>query len=503
VFEKILIANRGEIAIRVIRCLRDMGIDSVAVFSDADRRSLHVSWATEAVHLPGLTAAETYLDMDRIIEAAQRTGAQAIHPGYGFLSERAEFARRCEKEGLVFIGPHPESIDRMGDKTAARDIMSEAGVPIIPGYQAEDADYEQVLEAAREIGFPVMLKAAAGGGGKGMRLVQREPDLKSAYQQAKSEAKGAFNDDRVYLEKFLEAPRHIEVQIACDKHGHRIHLGERECTIQRRHQKVVEECPSPIVDAELRAEMGAIAVQAAEAVGYDSVGTVEFLMDRHRNYYFLEMNTRLQVEHCVTEWVTGLDLVRMQIEIAAGMPLTVRQSDVKMGGHSIECRIYAEDPAHQFRPSPGVITHLIAPSGNGVRDDSGVFQGYEVSIYYDPLISKLSTWGQTRAEAIARMKRALGEYKIGGIKSNLSFHLRLMRQPQFLEGDFDTSFIDRHPELMAQGDDARQIQVAIIAAAIKRFRDEAKLARRPAETQTVSAWKRSARLSGCGGSSWS
>ncbi len=493
-FKKVLIANRGEIAVRVIRCLRDMNIQSVAVFSDADRDSLHVRWADQAVHLPGNTAQETYLQGELILKAAKRCGADAIHPGYGFLSEQTEFSKRCAEEGITFIGPNAFAVDQMGDKVTARAVMKAAGVPVVPGGEWDDIDLGSAKVEAKKIGFPVMLKAAAGGGGKGMRLVREENQFESAFSQAQSEALGAFGDSRVYLEKYLERPRHIEVQVASDKLGTHIHLGERECSIQRRHQKVIEEAPSPAVNGELRKRLGAIAVQAAKAVNYDSVGTVEFLMDEQGDVYFLEMNTRLQVEHPVTEWITGLDLVRMQIEIAAGLPLSVAQDDVRFVGHSVECRIYAEDPQHKFRPSPGLITFLSTPSGPGVRDDSGVYQGYEVPIYYDPMISKLSTWGATREESIARMIRALDEYKIGGIAHNVEFHLRLLRHADFQAGALNTSFIDEHPELFSTNDCDHNEQVAVIAAAIKTFRDKTSSAIAFSTDQpATSEWKSAAR----------
>ena len=489
-FQKVLVANRGEIAIRVIRCLRELGIESVVVFSDADRESLAVRWAHQAVHLPGVASAETYMDVDKVIAAAKDTGCQAIHPGYGFLSENAAFAERCAQEGITFIGPNSDAISRMGDKTTAREIMMARGVPVTPGFQEKDADAATALEAAHKIGFPVMIKASAGGGGKGMRLVRDPDQFVSSYDMACSEARNAFGDDRVYIEKFIENPRHIEVQVVCDKHGNRVHFGERECSIQRRHQKVVEEAPSPAVDPETRAKVGEIALRAAEAVNYDSIGTVEFLMDSDKNFYFMEMNTRLQVEHPVTEWVTGFDLVRIQLAIAAGEKLTIKQDDVVLRGHSIECRVYAEDPAKNFMPSPGLITALNVPTGLGVRDDSGVYQGYEVPIHYDPMISKLTTWGSDRLEAIQRMARALGEYKIGGIRTNLLFHRRLMQNEAFREGDTDTGFIDKHPELMASGGEPEQIDMALVAAAIKYYRDQTKSSSEQTPAQsTGSRWK--------------
>ncbi len=495
-FKKVMIVNRGEIAIRIIRCLRELGIASVVVYSDADRESLAVRWAHQAVHLPGVSSAETYMNVDAVIAAAKSTGCEAIHPGYGFLSENAAFAKRCEDEGLVFIGPHPGAISQMGDKTTARQIMMDKGVPVTPGFQEKDADVHRVLEAAREIGFPVMIKASAGGGGKGMRLVKDPAQFISNFEMAQSEARSSFGDDRIYVEKFIENPRHIEVQIVCDKHGNRIHFGERECSIQRRHQKVVEEAPSPAVDEAARQRVGEIAVQAAEAVGYDSIGTVEFLMDKDKNFYFMEMNTRLQVEHPVTEWVTGKDLVRIQIAIAAGKKLDMAQEDVVMRGHAIECRIYAEDPSRNFMPSPGKITGLSTPSGLGVRDDSGVYQGYEVPIHYDPMISKLTAWGADRDEAIQRMARALGEYKVGGIKTNLWFHRQLMQNQAFIDGDLDTGFIDKHPELLEKQSDEENRDMALIAAAIRYYKEKTKPASADSNAKPAqSVWKTHGRRS--------
>lgn len=495
-FKKVLIANRGEIAVRIIRCLREMGIESVVVYSDPDRRSLAVLQAGEAVHLPGQTGQETYMDIDKVIAAAKSTGAEAIHPGYGFLSENAAFAKRCTEEGLTFIGPHPLAISKMGDKTTARELMMAANVPVTPGFQNEKGSKEEARAAAIEIGFPIMIKASAGGGGKGMRFVKSASEFDSAYELAASEARSAFGDDRIYLEKFIQNPRHIEVQVVCDKHGNGIHLGERECTIQRRHQKVIEEAPSPVVTPELRAKIGGIALQAAKAVQYDSVGTIEFLMDASENVYFMEMNTRLQVEHPVTEWVTGLDLVRLQLQVAANQPLPISQDDVKLRGHALECRVYAEDPAKNFMPSPGLITSLATPSGLGVRDDSGVYEGFEVPIYYDPMISKLTTWAATRDEAIQRMARALCEYKVGGIRTNLWFHRALMKHPEFLAAQFDTGFIDQHPELLKQSDATQLHDLALVAAAIKHYQDQgADLGQARASTNE-SLWKRHARLGG-------
>jgi acetyl-CoA carboxylase, biotin carboxylase subunit len=448
-FKRILIANRGEIAVRVIRACRDLGIESVAVFSDVDRAALHVREADQAVLVGPAPAAESYLNTEAILSAAKNTGAEAIHPGYGFFSERAAFARAVEDAGLVWIGPSPDAIERMGDKVAARKLMAAAGVPITPGSPGTLETEEQVREVANKIGFPIMIKAAAGGGGKGMRLVESDEDLGSIVRTVASEAKSSFGDGRFYVEKYLKRPRHIEVQVMADKYGNTVHVFERECSIQRRNQKVIEESPSPFITPEMRTKMGEVAVRAAKAVNYTSAGTIEFLADADRNFYFMEMNTRIQVEHPVTELVTGIDLVRTQIEIAAGAKLPFKQEDLAQRGWAVECRIYAEDPAAGFAPAPGKIETLRFPSGPGVRNDAGVYAGAEVPIFYDPMISKLATWGATRSEAIDRMRRALGEFVIAGeLRTNLDFHRWMMVQPRFLEGDFDTNFISQewHPE---------------------------------------------------------
>ena len=427
-FKKILIANRGEIACRVIRACRDMGISTVAVYSDADRDALHVRMSDEAYHIGGSPSAESYLRWEKILEVARKSGAQAIHPGYGFLSENAEFVRKVTAEGITFIGPPPEAMEGMGGKISARKIAIAANVPVVPGTTEPLKDAEEALEIARSYGFPVMLKASAGGGGKGMRLVNEESELKSALETAQSEALASFGDDSVYVEKAIVRPRHIEIQIFSDKHGNHVHLGERECSIQRRHQKVIEECPSPINDESLRKEMGECAVKVAAAVNYVGAGTVEFLVsDLDKSFYFLEMNTRLQVEHPVTELVTGIDLVCEQIKVAWGEKLSFTQNDVRLSGHAIECRVYAEDPENNFLPSPGVISRLSVPAGNGVRDDSGIYEGSEISIYYDPMISKFCVFGRTREEALGRLKRALQEYEVGGIKNHTAFSGRLLK----------------------------------------------------------------------------
>jgi acetyl-CoA carboxylase, biotin carboxylase subunit len=465
-FKKILIANRGEIAVRVIRALREMGIKSVAVYSDVDRASLHVRKADEAYHIGPATASESYLSIPKIIDTALRCGAEAIHPGYGFLSENAKFARACREAGIKFIGPPPESMEAMGSKTAARQAMERAGVPMVPG-TTRGVSGEEALEVAEHIGFPVMLKAAAGGGGKGMRLVRSKDDLKSALEQTKSEAQRSFGDSEVYIEKFIEDPRHIEMQILADEHGNTVWLGERECSVQRRHQKVLEESPSPLVDPDMRRRMGEIAVRAAQACGYTNAGTVEFLSDQKKNFYFLEMNTRLQVEHPVTELTTGLDLVHLQIHIAAGEKLPFTQDDLSIRGHAIECRIYAEDPDNNFFPSPGKITGLISPSGPGIRRDSGMYEGWTVPLDYDPLLAKLIGYGTTREQCIQRLERALYEYFVAGIKTNISLFRRILQDPDFRAGRLDTGFLDRLLKTSAShADDETAMKIAAVAAGL-------------------------------------
>src|SRR5437868_4752178 len=446
-FKKILIANRGEIAVRVMRACREMDISPVAVYSEADASALHVRLADEAYLLGPAPSVESYLRIDRVIASARESGAEAIHPGYGFLAENATFARAVSQAGLVFVGPSPEAMELMGSKTSARRAALAAGAPVVPGATEALASVEEARETAARVGYPVMLKAVAGGGGKGMRLVASEDELPSAFETARSEAASAFGDPSVYIEKAVERPRHIEIQIFADSQGSFVHLGERECSIQRRHQKVIEECPSPINDSSLRAAMGEAAIKAARAVNYTGAGTVEFLVaDATRDFYFLEMNTRLQVEHPVTELVTGFDLVREQIRVAAGLPLSFKQEDVEWRGAAIECRVYAEDPENNFLPSPGRITHLRVPAGPGVRDDGGVEAGAEVSIYYDPMISKLAAWGRTRREAINRLRRALDEYTVGGIKTTLPFFREIVRDEEFIAAHLDTGFIPRFNE---------------------------------------------------------
>jgi acetyl-CoA carboxylase, biotin carboxylase subunit len=492
-FRKILIANRGEIAVRVIRAAREMGISTVAVYSECDRAALHVRMADEA-HLLGPSASsESYLHIDKVIARALSSQAEAIHPGYGFLSENPEFARRCTTAGVEFIGPPPAVMEQLGGKIAARKTALEAGVPVVPGTRQGIHDLDDALTAARKVGFPVMLKATAGGGGKGMRRVEKSEQLASALRDAQSEAAAAFGDSAVYLEKLLVDPRHIEFQILADRYGNVIHLGERECSIQRRHQKVIEESPSPLMTSELRETMGAAAVRIAKACGYENAGTVEFLVDAERDFYFLEVNTRLQVEHPVTELVTGIDLVKEQFRIAAGEKLGLRQEEVEWRGAALECRIYAEDPANNFFPSPGKISLLRTPSGPGVRDDTGIYEGWTVPVFYDPLLSKLVTWGKDRSEAIARMQRALWEYQITGIKTNLSFFRSILSHNRFQEGALTTGFIDKYyaPDVSIPSANLRD--VATIAAAI-----HASLEGRPAESKGTdeSVWKQAGRIGG-------
>lgn len=468
-FRKILVANRGEIAVRVIRALRERGIPSVAVYSDVDRAALHVRLADEAVHIGPAPSSESYLRADKIINAALELGVEAIHPGYGFLSENAEFADACAQAGIIFIGPRADAIRSMGSKTAARKIAEAAGAPVVPGTAEALTDAAQAIEIARRIGYPVMLKAAAGGGGKGMRRVDSEDQLASALRDAASEAERSFKSSEVYIEKLILKPRHIEIQILGDQHGNLVHLGERECSIQRRHQKVVEECPSPLVSSRpgMREQMGEAALRVARAANYSNAGTIEFLADDSGSFYFLEMNTRLQVEHPVTELVTGLDLVDWQLRIAAGEKLAFTQKDITWRGSAIECRIYAEDPDTNFLPSPGRIEQLSNPSGPGIRLDSGVYPGWTVPMEYDPLLAKLAVWGDTREAAIRRLRRALDETSVFGIKTNIRFFLDLLRDPLFGEGRLHTGFIDeylqRAPKTEAVSDDFET--VAALAAA--------------------------------------
>ena len=441
-FHKILIANRGEIAIRIIRACKELGIKTVAVYSQADINSLHVKLADESVCIGPAKSSESYLNINAIISAAELTDAAAIHPGYGFLSENADFAEICEKCGITFIGPSPESMRIMGDKISARQAVTSQGVPILPGTKEGVASVDEAINVAKEIGFPVIIKATAGGGGRGMKIVHSPAALPNAFTTARAEAQSGFGNPEVYIEKYCENPRHIEIQILADKHGHVIHLGERDCSIQRRHQKLIEEAPSTISTPELRARMGDAAVRAAASVGYNSVGTVEFLVDKQNNFYFMEMNTRVQVEHPVTEMITGVDIVREQIRSAAGCPLRYTQEDIRFSGHAIECRINAEDP-HKFTPCPGMITSYHPPGGLGVRVDSFVYDQYTVVPYYDSMIAKLIVHAETREDAIKRMSRALDEYIIEGIKTTIFFQKRIMTNKDFIEGNVDTSFLER------------------------------------------------------------
>ena len=496
-FQKILIANRGEIALRIIRACQERGIRTVAVYSDADRSALHVRYADEAYHIGPPPASESYLRGDKIIDVALQAGADAIHPGYGFLAENAAFAQAVQDAGLVFIGPPPEAIAAMGDKVTARETVAKAGVPLIPGTPAGLSD-DELLAAAQEIGFPVLVKASAGGGGKGMRMVFKPEELKSALAAARREALKAFGDDTIYLEKVVEGARHVEIQILADMHGNVIHLGERECSIQRRHQKLVEESPSVAVDDDLRARMGAVAVAAAKAVNYVSAGTVEFLLDKDKNFYFLEMNTRLQVEHPVTEMVTGIDIVKEMISIADGRRLRIRQEDVKIKGWAIEARITAEDPDNNFMPSTGKVVALREPTGPGIRVESGIYVGMEVGLYYDPMIAKLIAYGDNRAEAILRLRRALMEYRIAGVKTSIPFHLGLVDTPRFQWGQFDTRFLETHkPPVTDDIEEHRRI-AALVAAMLlhERGQQAVTFTQDGGREEGVSTWRKAALLEG-------
>jgi acetyl-CoA carboxylase biotin carboxylase subunit len=442
-FKKILVANRGEIAMRVLRACREMGITSITVYSDADRTALHAYYADEVYYIGGAAASESYLRIDKIIDVAKSSGAEAIHPGYGFLAENTEFARACEEAGIVFIGPTSQAIELLGDKIASKRTMSRAGIPVIPGSDGALENETQAMAMVEDIGFPVLIKAAGGGGGKGMRVVRSRGELVGAIKQATSEARSAFGNPTIFIEKFLEAPRHIEFQILADTHGNVVHLFERECSVQRRHQKLIEESPSAIMTPELRKTMGEAAVKAVKASNYTNAGTVEFMVDKNKKFYFLEMNTRLQVEHPVTELITGIDIVKEQFKIAASEKLCLNQQKIRMNGSAIECRISAEDPENDFTPSTGEITELIEPGGPGVRVDSGIYRGFHVPVYYDPLVAKLLVWAPTRQAAIVRMKRALSEYTIQGIRTSIPFHLLVMNHPRFIAGEYDTTFIDK------------------------------------------------------------
>ncbi|HJQ24236.1 MAG TPA: acetyl-CoA carboxylase biotin carboxylase subunit [Blastocatellia bacterium] len=499
-FKKLLIANRGEIAVRIARGCREMGISPVAVYSDADRTALHVRVADEAIHIGPPPSSESYLRIDKLIDAARRTGAEAIHPGYGFLSENADFARAVEDAGLVLVGPPASAMRLMGSKTSARQAAQAANATVVPGTTEALGSVEEALSTAETIGYPVMLKAAAGGGGKGMRLVRSREEMASALSLAQSEAAASFKDSAVYVEKFIERPRHIEIQLIGDRFGNLVYLGERECSLQRRHQKVLEECPSPVVDEDLRRRMGEAAVRIARHAGYYNAGTIEFLVDPERNFYFLEMNTRLQVEHPVTEMVTGRDLVHEQIRVAAGEKLSFSQEDIVMRGAAIECRVYAEDPQNNFLPSPGRITRLETPAGPGVRYDSGSYAGWEVPIDYDPLLAKLCVWAETRAAAIDRLARVLGEYTVEGIRTSLPFFRAVVRDEAFRRGDFDTGFIDRFLKdgFAAEDADDERAQsleaLAAIAAILESRRSAARIDAPRART-TESRWKLYGRIS--------
>ena len=464
-FKKILIANRGEIAVRVIRACHELGLPAVAVYSDVDRRALHVLRADEAYPIGPAPASESYLNLGRILDAARKSGADAIHPGYGFLSENPQFARACREAGIGFIGPSPEAMECMGSKTRARQQMEKAGVPFVPGTARGMGSVEEAQRVAAELGYPIMLKAASGGGGKGMRWVANRSELASAFDQARSEALRAFGDDEVYLEKAITNPRHVEMQILADEYGNTVYLGERECSLQRRHQKVLEESPSPAVSAEMRQQMGEIAIKAARAANYANAGTIEFLVDANRGFYFLEMNTRLQVEHPVTELVTGYDLVQLQIRIAAGERLPFTQDQIRLRGHAIECRIYAEDPEKDYFPSPGRITDLAEPSGPGIRLDSGIYSGWNVPLEYDPLLAKLIVYGEDRTQTMARLGRALSEYFIAGVKTNLGLFRRILDHQDFVSGKTDTGLLARLT-VEAQNGTSSDAQLATIAAGV-------------------------------------
>jgi acetyl-CoA carboxylase biotin carboxylase subunit len=498
-FKKVLIANRGEIALRVIRACRELGIRSVAVYSDADARAVHVREADEAVHVGAAPSSESYLVGERIIDAAKRTGAQAIHPGYGFLSEREWFARAVRDAGLVFVGPPAEAIAAMGSKTAARTLAIKAGTPVVPGTTTPLKNADEAAKTAKEFGFPILLKAAAGGGGKGMRVVRAESELAAALESAQREAKNAFGDDAVYIEKYIEKPRHVEIQMLGDTHGNMLHLGERECSVQRRHQKMVEEAPSVAVSPELRAKMGAAAVAAAKSAGYVNAGTCEFLLDAKGDFYFLEMNTRIQVEHPVTELVTGIDLVQWQLRIAAGEKLPFNQADIVPRGWAIECRITSEDPANGFLPSTGTIEYCHIPAGPGIRWDGGIEAGSEIGLFYDPMVGKLIVHAPTREAAIERMRRALHELTVTGIETSRDFHLRLLENADFRSGAIDIQWLERNLASLVDAPLPPEVErVAIVAAALVAERQRVAPRRAAASSAPAgdSAWLREARKEG-------
>lgn len=491
-FKKVLVANRGEIAVRILRACRELGIETVAVFSEADRQALHVRYADEAYYLGPAPARESYLRGDKIVEVARRCGADAVHPGYGFLAEREDFAQSCEEAGIAFIGPKPSAIAAMGDKAVARATVIKAGVPVVPGTEdVGNMSDEDLLSRAPQIGFPLLIKATAGGGGKGMREVKTIDEMPGLLQSARREAEAAFGEGNVYLEKLVEGARHIEIQILADAHGNVVHLGERECSLQRRHQKLLEESPSPFLDENLRQRMGQVAVKAAQAVEYINAGTIEFLVDKEKNFYFLEMNTRLQVEHPVTEMVTGIDIVAEQIRIARGRQLSYKQENISLNGHAIECRINAEDPYNNFLPSTGRITHSLLPTGPGVRVDTGVYPGFEITPFYDPMIAKLIVWGETRGQAILRMRRALEEYRIVGVRTNIPFHQTMMNSHRFMAGQYDTRFVEERFSMqeLEEGKGSYDEVAAIIATLVthQQTQRSAQIVRR-AERDT-SNWK--------------
>jgi len=490
---KVLVANRGEIAVRVIRACHEAGVPVVAVFSEADREALHVRYADEAVFIGESEPSRSYLDQEKLLAAAAATGADAVHPGYGFLAENAEFARRCEAAGLRFIGPSPDCIEVMGDKIRARETMRAAGVPLIPGREAVTRD--QLMEAAAEVGYPLMLKASAGGGGKGIRAVREEGELLSAFERAEGEARTAFGDPTIYMERLLENPHHVEIQVLGDGQGNVIHLFERECSVQRRHQKVVEEAPSPFVTSELREAMGRTAVQAAEAIGYTGAGTVEFLVDSQRQFYFLEVNTRLQVEHPITEMITGVDLVREQLRVSSGHPLSIRQEDLGITGHAIEVRVCAEDPENGFLPSVGTVDALALPGGPGVRLDSALFPGLEVSLFYDSLLAKLICWGADRDEAIARMRQALSEFKVADLKTNVAYLGRVLRDPEFVSGTYDTGLLER---MAMASPTPKTLEAAAVAAAIVALRSSKGASLSTPAGTGLNPWKLAGRRRGMG-----
>ncbi len=499
-FKKVLVANRGEIAVRVLRACEERGIATATVFSDVDRTALHVRYADEAYHIGPAPSRDSYLRIDKIIDVARKAGVDAVHPGYGFLAENAEFAAACADVGITFIGPSPDAIAKMGDKQTARETVAKNNVPLVPGSPKGMRD-EELRATAIQIGFPLMIKATAGGGGKGMRVVHDPNEFTSALLAARREAIGAFGNGEVYLEKYISSARHIEVQILADSYGNTIHLGERECSIQRRHQKLIEEAPSVAVDENLRQELGRVAVAAAESVEYVNAGTIEFLFDaKEDKFYFLEMNTRLQVEHPVTEFVTGVDIVKEQLTIAAGRRMRYRPEDIRPKGWSIECRLTAEDPFNNFMPNSGVVTYLKEPTGPGVRVESALYRGYEISLFYDPMVAKLIVWGENRAEAILRMRRALNEYRISGIKTSIPFHQEIMDSTEFIWGTFDTGFLDRRRLVARNEPDLEQARIAAVAAALVAHEEGRRAVNIGGnDNNAASPWKEAGRLRGMGG----